>query len=192
MRSNKFLIGLVLLSLFLSLGIWIKTQKQNNQVLETLQDLNLSLENFALQLPSENESTLEQDHVVIFLVKATPNEFYLVPINRQVGGPVHPRLALQTLLAGPLAFEELFASVPHTTKLLGLSIHDGLAVANFSEEIVTDFNGGSLLESYLVESIVNTLTEFPEIDRVQILVEGETIESLGGHVLITGPLKRAD
>lgn len=97
---------------------------------------------------------------------------------------------MQALLNGPLTHENLHESVPHTTRLLGLSIFEGLAVANFSSELVDDFNGGSLIESYLVQAIVSTLTEFPEIDRVQILVEGEEIESIGGHVLITGPLTR--
>ena len=38
--------------------------------------------------------------------------------------------------------------------------------------------------------IVNTLTEFPDIERVQILVDGEIVESIGGHILILQPLQR--
>jgi spore germination protein GerM len=76
--------------------------------------------------------------------------------------------------------------------MLDLSVHDSLATVNFSPEIVSDFPGGSLMEAYLVEAIVNTLTEFPTIERVQILVDGGIVESIGGHVLILQPLQRRD
>ena len=79
-----------------------------------------------------------------------------------------------------------------STKLLDLVVRDKLAVASFSSEIKDDFHGGSLIEAYLVEAIVNTLTEFPEIESVQILVEGEAVESIGGHIYIRNPLRRKD
>lgn len=130
-----------------------------------------------------------QDYAQIYLIASEPTSFHLVPVQRQIRGPVSPTLALQALLNGPLAHEELFPSVPTTTKLRSLVVHEGLATADFSSDIVTDFNGGSLLESYLVEAIVNTLTEFETINQVQILVEGEIIESIGGHILINTPLR---
>lgn len=132
----------------------------------------------------------QAEEVVIYLVQAEPTDFHLVPVRRQLGGPASPTAALQALLNGPLAHEELFGAVPHTAKLLSLQVEDGLAVADFSQELVTDFNGGALLESYLVKAIVNTLTQFPQIQEVQILVEGEVVESIGGHILISKPLKR--
>lgn len=139
-----------------------------------------------LELPG-----LEQEHAVIFLIKSAPTDFYLVPVNRDVTGPVNPTTALQALLNGPLSHEDLEPSVPPTTRLLGLSIYRGLATVNFSGEIIRDFNGGALIESYLIKAVVNTLTEFPEIDRVQFLVEGEPVESIGGHILITDPIERS-
>lgn len=42
----------------------------------------------------------------------------------------------------------------------------------------------------LVGSIVDTLTEFPEVKRVQILIDGKAIESLSGHMDLTQPLAR--
>lgn len=81
--------------------------------------------------------------------------------------------------------------MPQSVRLLGLTVQDGLASADFSAELITDFNGGALLESYLVTAIVNTLTEFADIEKVQILVEGEVVESIGGHILVSKPLGRA-
>lgn len=190
MRFFKVLSVLVLVALLVVIGSLFSLHKKVWKVLEQVTSIYTSSTEPKIVEPEQRKAN--QDHVVIFLVKSTPTHFFLVPINRQVDGPVDPSLALETLLRGPLEQEELFAPVPQSTKLLGLSIYDGLAVANFSGEIISDFQGGSLLESYLVESIVNTLTEFPSIDRVQILVEGEPVESLGGHVLISGPLGRKE
>ena len=41
-------------------------------------------------------------------------------------------------------------------------------------------------------SIVNTLTEFEEIKKVQLLVEGKKIESISGHLDLTKPVERMD
>lgn len=45
-------------------------------------------------------------------------------------------------------------------------------------------------EALAVAAIVNTLTEFPQIRQVQILVEGKQVESLAGHVDVSRPLTR--
>jgi Sporulation and spore germination. len=36
----------------------------------------------------------------------------------------------------------------------------------------------------MVYSIVNTLAEFPNIKRVRILLEGQPVETLGGHIAV--------
>ncbi|NLL42845.1 MAG: GerMN domain-containing protein [Firmicutes bacterium] len=145
---------------------------------------------YSLYLLYKQEATTST--VKIYLIESTPTEFFLIPINRQVEGKSSPRSALQALLDGPLDHEELSASVPKTTKLLDLAIQDKLASVSFSSEIRDDFLGGSLIEAYLVEAIVNTLTEFPEVEAVQILVEGEVVESIGGHIYIKEPLRRSN
>lgn len=72
-----------------------------------------------------------------------------------------------------------------------LQVKEGTATADFSSE-VTRLNVGSMGEALAVAAIVNTLTEFPEIRRVQILVEGRKVESLAGHVDVSRPLARND
>ena len=79
---------------------------------------------------------------------------------------------------------------PKDVKLLSLKINDGLAHANFSEEILRGEQGGSLHELLLVTSIVNTLTEFSEITNVQLLVNGKKIDTISGHLDVLDPLQR--
>jgi spore germination protein GerM len=81
--------------------------------------------------------------------------------------------------------------MPVSTRLLSLKIKDGIAAANFSSNL-TRFGGGSATEILLVAAIVNTLTEFPEIKQVQILIEGKKVETLAGHIDISEPLGRSE
>lgn len=78
-------------------------------------------------------------------------------------------------------------------KLLAVDIDSkGLAKVNLSRELLSLKGNSSLFEMLVIGSIVNTLTEFPEIKEVQILVEGKTIETLTGHLDLSEPLKRND
>lgn len=80
--------------------------------------------------------------------------------------------------------------VPIGTKVLGLSVDaEGTAFANFSREILKK-GQGSYGEMMLCYAIANTLTEFPEIKRVQILVEGKKVTSISGHMDVEEPLTR--
>ena len=79
---------------------------------------------------------------------------------------------------------------PAKTKVIDVKVTDGLAEVNFSKELLEKHIGGSSYELMLVGSIVDTLTEFPEVKQVQILVDGERIETINGHMDLVDPLKR--
>jgi len=70
-----------------------------------------------------------------------------------------------------------------------MNLEDGLCTVDLSKDFVDNHSGGSAGELMTLGSIVNTLTEFPEIDRVQILVEGQAGETLG-NMLLDEPLYR--
>lgn len=101
-----------------------------------------------------------------------------------------PRAAIEALVAGlPDDGSFGFVPIPETTEVLGLTIEDGLCTVDFSEDILK-VNVGSGGESALVNAIVWTLVQFPDIDKVSITVGGEPVETLAGHVDITEPLER--
>lgn len=105
------------------------------------------------------------------------------------GGKAVYENALKALVEKKPLDDKLTNEFPQDTKVLGVVIKDGVASANFSKELLK-VSGGSLHEMLIVGSIVNTLTEFPEIKKVQILVEGKKIETLNGHMDLTDPLER--
>lgn len=82
--------------------------------------------------------------------------------------------------------------LPAGTRVLGVHVSRGVATADFSGEFVSRFLGGADNEGVVVYSVVNTLTSLSGIDRVRILVEGKPIESIGGHLDVSGPLRADD
>jgi len=129
----------------------------------------------------------EADYVVVYFVRVTPTNFLLVPVVRACPKPATPEKALEILLAGPTSEENgqgMQPSVSTGTKLRGLTVTEGLATVDFSKELQTNFVGGSQLEGHLVNAIVSTLIQFPEIEKIEILIEGERVETIAGHVWI--------
>ncbi len=85
---------------------------------------------------------------------------------------------------------KLIPTLPSRTKLLGLQLDEkGVAKVNMSGALTKDHPGGTSAEMMTVYSIVNSLTSnFAEIKKVQILVEGKAIETIAGHLSLKGPL----
>ena len=82
------------------------------------------------------------------------------------------------------------AIIPKQARLKSVKVKGDTAYVDFTQALVKNFVGGSTGEEMLVGSVVDTLTEFPEIKKVQILVEGNKVESLSGHLDLTTPLSR--
>lgn len=97
--------------------------------------------------------------------------------------------ALQALIDGPET-AGYFRTIPEGTVVLDLTIANGVCTVNFSREFIDNHWGGSAGEMMTLASIVNTLTEFPSIQKVMILVEGRSGETLG-NILLDQPLERS-
>ena len=101
------------------------------------------------------------------------------------------RETIEQLISGPRQSEsELLPTIPMGTELLDINVkEDGLARLDFSRELMDNHLGGSTAENLTVYSIVNTLAQFPTVDRVQILVEGQYVDAVAGHVDVSVPLE---
>ena len=95
---------------------------------------------------------------------------------------------ISELIKGPKG--KLIPTLPPRTKLLTLQITDvGVANVNFNSVLSRDHPGGSTAEMMTVYSIVNSLAiNFPQIKRVQILIDGKPIESIAGHLSLKQPI----
>jgi hypothetical protein len=92
------------------------------------------------------------------------------------------RLLMTELLRGPKG--AAVRTTPDSTVLRSVSItSDGLANADFSAQLASEHPGGSSSELLSVYSIVNTLVfNIEDIKRVQILIEGQAIDTIAGHM----------
>jgi spore germination protein GerM len=92
------------------------------------------------------------------------------------------------LIKGPGG--KLIPTLPPRTKLLTLQINDaGVAKVNFNPALSKDHPGGTSAEMMTVYSIVNSLSlNFPQIKRVQILIDGKPIETITGHLSLGQPV----
>lgn len=123
----------------------------------------------------------------IYFLSITNGRQRLLPTERRAAADHPARSALEELLRGPLP-AGCARPLPAGVRLLGIDVSDGVARVDFSRELVANFRGGSDNEGAAVYAIVNTLTSLRGIERVAILVEGRRIDSIGGHLLINGPL----
>ncbi len=119
----------------------------------------------------------------------------LIPEAREVGARDDAvgdlRELAEALIAGPR--EGGVPVLPSATRLLAAYIVDGTAYLDFSGEIADGSAGGTAGEYMMIASLVNTIcSNFDGVDAVRILVEGEEVDTLGGHLLVSGPLKPAD
>lgn len=86
--------------------------------------------------------------------------------------------AVNELLKGP--YENYnFAVIPPGTKLLGVEVENNIAKVNFSQEFLTESLDNRILDEYIIYTIVDTLTQIPQVDAVVFLIDGKVVTEYG-------------
>lgn len=128
------------------------------------------------------------EYVPVKVYFSTRDAKYLVPVERQVPLTDKYYQVVQELIRGP-GEDGLTRTLPEGTRLLDITVKGGIAYLNMSRELRDRHWGGSTGEILTVYSLVNSLAQFPEVKRVQLLLEGEKVTSLVGHLELNKPLK---
>lgn len=97
------------------------------------------------------------------------------------------KLVLDELIKGPRN-KNLKPTIPPEVKVLSVKILGSTAHTDFSKEMHSRHWGGATGESMTINSIVNSLTEFSYIRRVQMTVEGEPMNI--EHAILNEPVER--
>jgi hypothetical protein len=93
---------------------------------------------------------------------------------------------LNTLLAGPVD-ADLRTLPPDAVLLAFYLLPNGTAIADFSEALATATPSGIQSEQLAVDSITKTLeANVPKVQRLKILIHGQEVETLAGHLDLTG------
>jgi spore germination protein GerM len=99
---------------------------------------------------------------------------------------------LNIMLAGPSADElnrGILNIIPQNTRLLRAEVRGSTAYLSFSEDFMFNTFG---VEGYIAQlkQIVWTVTEFQNLNDVQILIEGRVLNYLGEGIWIGSPISR--
>ena len=86
--------------------------------------------------------------------------------------------AVQELLKGPIQSYH-FPLIPAGTKLLNVETYENIAEIDLSQEFLENSLDTRILDEYIIYSIVNTLTDIPEIEGIIFKIEGMRIKEYG-------------
>jgi spore germination protein GerM len=122
---------------------------------------------------------------------------FISSVKRQVaasGSPLNESLG--ALLAGPSAQEkrnELISLIPEGSRVLGVRVSGGTAFINFNERFLFNSFGA---EGYIAQlrQVVWTATDTSNVgdnvQNVQILIDGRTVDYLGDNIPVKTPIDR--
>ena len=98
------------------------------------------------------------------LVAETRDVFYDLNTSRE-------RIIVDELITGPFT-ASLKATIPSDTKVISVTMNEGICYVNFDEGFLNSLS--DVLDSITIYSIVDSLSEMPNVSRVQILVNGKS------------------
>lgn len=138
---------------------------------------------------STSEVKAAPGKMLVTLYFSDSNAEKLVAEKREI--PKTPAVAaaiIRELIKGPRD-AGLYPTLPHQLKLLGVTVRGRIAVVNVSDARRAGY-GGTAAEMMMVYSIVNSLTELPNVKSVRFLVDGKKRDVLLDAFDIADPVQR--
>jgi spore germination protein GerM len=134
-------------------------------------------------------ATVTEEHnertVTVYVANITKDGMTLSPVRKKtdVAGDI-----LDVAVEMQLAADDKL--IPHGTELLSpVELTGNVATINLSKEFVDNFPGGSTQEALTLNSIARAVVDNSggKVNKIRILVEGEAVETLGGHFSLQQP-----
>ncbi|MCK9444698.1 MAG: GerMN domain-containing protein [Tissierellaceae bacterium] len=149
-----------------------------------------------IQSDREIINIVEEDGMRKTVMYFRNSDGYLVPIMRKIPWEEGiARVTLNNMVDSPELREALRGTglspvIPIGTEIVGITIDDETALCkvDFSEDVLN--NQTEKDEENFIKGVVYTLTEFPAIEKVQILVGGKVLPSMTFGGDIEGPIAR--
>lgn len=150
---------------------------------ETVAEAEMTEENEEKALPEDAEKgdkaeNNDNESITIRVYYADEMGEFLVGESRVLHDKNSYIDSLIELMKIPLD-SSLISLIPETTQVYSVEVGGGAAEVNLSSNFVNDRFESDTADLLLVYSIVNTLTEFPDINSVIFYIEGERLNTLG-------------
>jgi germination protein M len=184
------IISLIVCLVFSGCGLLNKVRQDFDKSERTAKDNILDDPVVLIETPGDM-ATVADETKLITLYFADPLENKLVAEEREIPKVTGiARATMEELIKGPVGLE-LKSTLPAKTKLLDINVReDGLAIVDFSDDLIKDLPTTATAENLAVYSIVNTLTQFPTVQEVEMRVDGRKVDTLLGHVQLEDNLVR--
>lgn len=167
MKNKKIiLLFLILLIIIFIIGFfsinYVKTKKQNQILNEYIPQEEISEEQLretivSLYFPDKETNMLKP-------------EARLVNVKDLLKSPYN--LLIELLINGPKN-DKLKSIIPENTKLINSSLEGECLTIDFSEQLLNYNKEDSKTKENLINSIVNTVTELNEVNKVKFLINGQ-------------------
>lgn len=186
---------IILFGLIIVLGLTVLTIGRN------LISDKLASEDDEIEVVRSDENVItvtEDDGMRKTVLYFKDSQGYLVPVMRRIPWEEGiARATLNNMVDGPelrdsLSHTGLLPIIPAGTEIAGMTVDEetGICKINFSENFLN--NESESDEESLIKGVVYTLTEFPAIEKVKILVGGKEIGNMTHGTSISGVLDRKD
>ncbi len=163
---------------------------ETSQLTEATEPVETTLETTS---ESTSEVTAESaggefGEVTINVYYANSTAEYLIGETRSVSVENKFVDALNEMMKEPTD-SMLVRLIPDTTKINGIVVEEGLCELDLSSNFVDDRFISDAGDILLLYSVVDTLTEFPEINSVELYIDGTKLDTFG-QLAISDPLFR--
>lgn len=190
MSYKKYMRYIFLLLIIISTMTSCVLAKKNDDMDVSMSDLSSNLDEEGLGIQDDGELDTEFRETLLYY---QDDHGYLVPVVRKIPWEEGIAKAALNMMIDTREQQMDFMAMglkpvlPGTAKIIGLSIENGLAKLDLSKEAMGLNN--AVEENNMVQGIVMTLCEFPAIENVQFLFDGEIVDTLQHGTDVSRPLK---
>ena len=167
MKNKKvfmFLVIMLIVIIILGVGYIIYNNIKNKN------------ENIEEYIPEAEITEKQLRQTIITLYFLEPESYELIPEARQIDTKELVKdpykILINLLIEGPQN-QKLIKLIPEKTVLNNAEIRNNILYIDFSKEFIEQQNLGKEQEELIIKSIVNTVTELTEINKVIILIDGK-------------------
>lgn len=122
--------------------------------------------------PGEQINSIQTANIKLYFSNKAGNGLVIEEREVQYSSNISmEKLIVEQLLEGPKA-DGAVSAIPHSTKLVSVTTTNGICYVNFDESFLNQVY--EIAEPIVIYSIVDSLSEIPTVNKVQISVNGET------------------
>ena len=150
-----------------------------------------SVEETSTEEETTGEEKAEAEEITINVYYSDQMAEYLVPESRIILTDNKYVDALYELMKKPID-SSLTPLVPDTTIINSVTIEEGNAKVDLSQEFLDDRYVSDTVDILLLYSIVHTLAQFQEVNSVTLYIDGEKLNILGQLDIMDPVFKKND